>query len=293
MITEFENKIIEDILIVISNLEHIPNTYICSDKYQKIFKNKSKKAIPLIIVDDNIYIKLRNKVFHYFKNIDKYKGIGIENIDQYLSLILLKKGKLYGRDKKEALIIKRYTQDRKILVKQGFYNATEYLEYERLLDSKDLIYYVAKKEYNKNKKELEAYGIFSLQDYLQYNNMINKSFIAYTHDDQINNNIIDFLSFELREFYWKKQYKEKNGTLKGVQKYIKYKYANDTTTLNMPNVSYYQEPNYYYITEGLRNYGEYYEKSIFLQELRHKYKCEKIKIPFEEYVKKAIMQKEC
>lgn len=258
----FNNKLIEDFMIVIAQRENVSDKYTCSDKIHRYYtSNKNETFLPLIFQYGNIYEIYQKEIFHYYNNISKYNAIGITNIDQYLSLLQLKSGKLYGKNKKEAIILRKYLENRKELTKEGFLTAGEYLEFKLLNSNNISLYYSIKKDYEENKDYLALFGIYSLQDYCIYNEMTNKSLIAYYCSGlQYKIPLDHFLNFELREFIWKKSYKSKIGSLDGVQKELKRLYSTRIKySIDASVHQYFIEPEYYYVLFGIKNFGEFYE----------------------------------
>lgn len=291
---DFENKVIEDILRV--TLQEVPNKYVCTDKEIKIKNKGTKIIVPLFFNKENIYTGYEKKIVHYYKNIEKYKAKGIDNVEQYLLLLQLQSGKLFGKAKKEALELYKYIKYREDFLKIGLLSYESYCEYKRLSKgAKDLAMYSLKKEYEKNKKEKRDLGIYSLSDYVKYNQIIKKSMIAYEKNNlEKEISVDDFLNFELREFDWKKQYLKEKGTLKEVQSFIDQKYRDKKRLFKFPpekiDISvYFEEPDYYYCHFGNKTFGEYFERISKISKARHKYKSEKIEgIKYTEYLKNFL-----
>lgn len=291
---DFENKVIEDILRV--TLQEVPNKYVCTDKEIKIKNKGTKIIVPLFFNKENIYTGYEKKIVHYYKNIEKYKAKGIDNVEQYLLLLQLQSGKLFGKAKKEALELYKYIKYREDFLKIGLLSYENYYEYKRLSKgAKDLAMYSLQKEYEKNKETKRERGIYSLSDYVKYNQIIKKSMIAYEKNNLEKEISVDvFLNFELREFDWKKQYLKEKGTLKGVQSFIDQKYRDKKRLFKSPPEKidipvYFEEPDYYYCHFGNKTFGEYFERISKIARARHKYKSEKIEgIKYTEYLKNFL-----
>ena len=264
----------------------------------RITKKNNKKIIPLILRKDNIYQGYEKKIIHYYKNIGKYNLKGIENVEQYFLLTLLKLKRLGGKDKKYALYLQEYLQYRAEYIQMGFLNVSDYLEYKEIFSSnndykKSNIDFSSKKEYEKRKNELEMLGVFNLEEYKKYNKMIEKSLYVY-EKSKIDNfiSLEDFLNFELREFKWKRDYYFKNNkNLNGINEYLVDKYKNDKTKPNLNGYKnlYFEEPDYYYKVANVKNFAEHFERNAKFIKIRHKYKSEKISENYVDYLQRKFM----
>ena len=291
---DFENKVIEDILRV--TLQEIPDKYVCTDKEIKVKKKGDKVIVPLFFNKDNVYSGYEKKIVHYYKNVEKYKTKGVDNVAQYLLLLQLQTGKLFGKEKKEALELYKYVKYREDFFKMGFLSYESYYEYKKLSkNTKNSEMYSLKKEYEKNKEEKRELGVYSLSDYIRYNKILKKSMIAYEKNNlEKEISVDDFLNFELREFDWKKQYLKEKGTLKGVQSFIEQKYRDKKHLFKSPPEEidgsvYFKEPDYYYCHFGNKTFGEYFERISKISKIRHKYKSEKIEgVKYTEYLKNLL-----
>lgn len=282
---EIDNKVIKSILEVV--FEKYPNNIICTDKTTRIIKKKNKTYIPLIIEKDNIYEGYEKKVIHYLKNIKKYKKMGIDNVEQYIILAKLRQNKVYRKERKIAIWMNDYILNRQSYLKMGFLNIDSFLEYKFMTDSCDSKKnekFSLKKEYEKqDKQELKKLGVFSFYDFIGYNAIIDKAVKVY----ELTNlyefiSLKDFLDFELREFKWKKEYYDKENTLQGVQKYIDKKYCKKVK-IDIPN-NYFEEPEYFYKHYKIKNFSDYFDYQSNIKKIKHKYKSEKIKQSFSEYL---------
>lgn len=255
---DIDNKTLEDILkVTIGDVGS--NKDICTNKIDRIKKNKNIKYYPLVFKKDNKYEGFEKKISHYYKNISKYNKIGIENVDQYLCIYLLEAKKLYGKEKKYALWISDYIINRNSYIKMGFVTINEYLNYKLLMKkyNNDDMYSILL-DYTKNQQEYFKKGIFSLQDFILFNKMVKKSLNAYQKSSvKYFMDLNSFLEFELREFSWKKQFYNKNNTLSGVQLFLIKEYKK-SCSLDV-NMEYYNNTGYFYDKYNVKNYSEYYE----------------------------------
>lgn len=285
MLCDFENKVIEDLLEV--SFSDIPNKYKCTDKSQKIIRNKKGTIIPLIFEKENKYLGYENKIYNYYKNIDKYKEKGIDNVEEFLMIIKLRQNKLYGKEKQNAEYIQRYVQYHDTLVKEGFLTLNSYLEY--IKDRKKSVSKTyLKNEYENRKDFLESIGVYSLNDYMEYNYIIGEAYKLYDKE-KLGISLENYIRFETREFLWKKEYREKNNSLIGVQKYIKSKYNREKPIKKFSDISiYFKEPSFYYHKFNIKHFFEYYDREKNLIKIRHKYESEKIQEPYHKYLVKNI-----
>lgn len=293
MICDFDNKVIEDILLE-SIGDRKSNKYICTDK--TLGTNEKVKKLPLIVETENIYTGLERKIVHYFKNIDKYKAIGIDNVEQFIYLFLLKYKRLHKDKVKDATTIKKYLESRDDYIKIGILNIDEFSKYKKLMakgksysEAGKLIF--LEKNFKENEEELKTRGIFSFRDYIKYDEMM-KEAIDVFYLSKINSHlkIQDFLNFELREFRWKRQYYLDNQSLKNVQKYIDNLYRTSKETLNLPGYYYFEEPSYHYMKNGSLNFTQHFKRNANLIKLRHKYKSEKKEENYYEYLLNNIKE---
>lgn len=266
---DFENKVLEDILEVTLGDCNIKKA-ICTDKVDRIKVKNNIKYYPLIFEKDNIYAGLEKKIAHYYKYITKYNRIGIDNVDQFLCIYMLESGRLFGKKKRYALWIQDYILHRDSYIKMGFLTVKEYLEYKIIFSkNKDTRAYSEIKEYENNKEYYMSNGVFSLGDFMKFNDMIKKSIFVYEHSP-INRfmNISDYLSFETREFTWKKEYFAKHKSLIGVQQFIKEKYEIPFNINNIP-YSYFDNTGYYAKKFNIKNYSEYYNWDLALKKVKN------------------------
>lgn len=288
---DFENKVIEDVLMVSLESKKDLNI-ICSDKVNKVVKKRGQKIIPFVIEDKNKYAGYEKKISHYYKNIDKYCSLGIENVEQFFTLVLLQSNKLVGKDKHYGLMIQEYIKYRDDYMKMGFLTIESFIEYKNIFNKykdykRTTKEYSLIKDYEKRKEEIKELGIYSAKDFIYYNELMQEALFVYDKS-KIGRfiSLDDFLEFELRVFKWRKDYFSKNKSLKGVQAYIDLRYKEDIRTLNIPGYIYFEEPNFYYKSNNkIINFSKHFNRNAELIKLKHKYKSEQIKIKYSEYMK--------
>ena len=145
-----------------------------------------------------------------------------------------------------------------------------------------------KNEYENRKDFLESIGVYSLNDYMEYNYIIGEAYKLYDKE-KLGISLENYIRFETREFLWKKEYKEKNNSLIGVQKYIKSKYNREKPIKKFSDISiYFKEPSFYYHKFNIKHFFEYYDREKKLIKIRHKYESEKIQEPYHKYLVKNI-----
>lgn len=283
---DFSNKVLEDMVQVLS--KELKQDGVISDKTDHIIQRKNLKVYPFVFKEENPYREIRQKIMEYWKNRDKYIAAGFENVEQFQLYINLKRRKLFGKEKRVALFIQDYIHNRTEYLKMGFLSMGDFITYREYFDKtqnyeKAAYLYSTEKEYEREKKKYREKGVYSLLDYRQFSEMMELSLSAFTKEELYKKIPLSlYLSFELREYRWKKEYFEKNGSLKGVGEYIREKYTEGKESIVLgEEYPYFLEPGYYYEHNRIRNFGElytYYEK---MAKARHRYASEK---PEEEYL---------
>lgn len=291
---DISNKVLEDILFVLTENMESKDDDVISDKSDHIVKKNGYTTYPFILSNDNPYKEIEIKVLHYMNNINKYHGLGIDNIEQYLLLVNLHRKKLYGTEKRTAIYIQDYVKNRNDYIKMGFYKMSEFITYREYLnrygDYKKAAYlYSTEKEYEKVKDDYKLKGVYSLDEYRIFSKIMDKSLKAFDRSELYKElSFKAFLDFELREFIWKREFFEKQGSLKGVGVYVREKYSTPQKILQIDEYPYFKEPEYYYKNNKIRTFGELYEYYEKLIKTRHKFSSEKPESDYLDYMLKNI-----
>lgn len=297
MRVDIDDKVLEDMMIVLLKDKIQDESLVVTNKVDRIIKKDNKTYWPIFLEKENPYEGYEVKVVHYMKNVLKYKGLGIENIEQYMALVKLRSQKIYGEDKIKAKHLQYYVKNRENCRKMGFETSYDFIEYRLIFDKyqdydKTALEYSLQKDYETKSNYLKTKGIYSLTDYRKYNVMMKNALVVYDKANLKKEvSLEEFLEFELREFLWKKEYMMKTGSLKGIGKVIESLYLTPIKSPILQTFLYYKEPHYHFRKNGIRTFSEFYNHQKELVHLRHKYSSEKEEQEYLNYMIRNLRRK--